>query len=452
MKNVMSDRSVTAMGGGLSRRRALGLLAGTLGGLALGGCGVSGGGQPDVLAYAPQDFAGARISAVLRKSFVSQVNDATAEQGAIWADSANAAVDFTFLDDWRERYEEVAVLRRGEDIAELFGTAPHLFADRLVDVSAIVEELGDAFGGWLPAARAAAMVDGVWRAVPWAYTAHAINYRPSVLEAAGVQVPETYDQLLEVATALHDADLPLAGFSMSDSGPNDSANLAYSILWSFGGHEVDGQTGRVALDSMGTREALRFFRQLNDVTHPNARAFAEGENNSSFLNGDISITQNASSIFWRARQEYPEVAADMSHARYPAGPNGSHQLLEMNALAIFDHSRNKAAALDLIRHMIKPAQLQVRSETSLAFYVPPLYGFVDDPAMMWNTNAELRGIGQAAENGHLPGWPGPSGKEAGLAYQNGTIVRMFANVASGAETIDSAIRLATRELRRVYET
>ncbi len=448
----MIASAVTSHRGGLSRRRALAILAGTAGSVALGSCGLSGSTAPDSLAYVPQDFAGARLSAILRKSGVSEVNGVTAEQGAIWADNANATVDFGFYDDWRDRYKDVAALRRGEDLAELFGTSPHLLADRLVDVSELAEEIGDASGGWVAAAREAAVVDGVWRAIPWAATAHAINFRPSVLAAAGVDAPETYEQLLEVAAALHEQALPLAGFSMSEQGPNDSANLAYSLLWSFGGQEVDEDSGRVAIDSMGTRKALQYFRELSEVTHPASGSFGEGANNDAFLNGEISITQNATSIFWKAQNERPGVAADIGHATYPAGPNGSHQLLEMNALAIFEHSRNEQAALDLIRTMTDADQLQARSEASIAFYIPPLYSFIDDPEMLWNSAPELQGIARAAENGHLPGWPGPAGKEAGLAYQNGTIVRMFSSVASSTETIDSAVRLATRELKRVYET
>lgn len=438
-------------GAPLSRRRTLALLTGAAGSLALAGCGVSSA-PPDTLAYVPSDLAGARLSAIMRNSFISQVNDVTAEQGLAWSLGANASIDFSFSDDWRERYKEVAALRRGEDMAELFSIAPQVLGDRLVDVSELAEEIGDAAGGWVSAARATAMVDGVWRAIPWAYTTQAINYRVSMLDAAGVRPPETYDDLLDVATALHDAQLPLAGFSMSEAGPNDSANFAYSMLWSFGGQEVDEETGNVALDSNATRSALSYYRELCQVTDPAAASFGEADNNEAFLNGQISITQNASSIFWRARNEFPDVAGDMAHARFPSGPRGSHQLLEMNALAVFDHSRNKEAAFDLIRFLTDPNQLRPRSMVSQAFFIPPLRDYIRDADMPWNATPELQGIGDTGETGHLPGWPGPAGKEADLAYQNGTIVRMFSNVSQGTETVDSAVRLAARELKRVYET
>ena len=441
----------------LTRRRALTLLGGTaaatIGGGLIAGCGAgTGTGAPERLAYATPDFAGARLTALMRNAFLRSVNLLTTEQAEAWAEATNASVELLYLDDWRERYAEAAALRRGEDMAELFSTAPHLFGDRLVDVSELAEQIGEESGGWVEAARAAAMVDGRWRAIPWAYTAQALNYRPSILDAAGVQPPETWDELLEAATALHEQRLPLAGFSMSAAGPNDSANLAYSMLWSFGGQEVDGETGLVALDSLGTRDALRCFQQISEVTDPHGPSFDEGDNNEHFLNGDISMTLNASSIFWRAVNEFPDIASDIGHLQVPSGPTGRHQLLELNALAVFEHCRNKGAALDLIRHLVSPERLRDRTKVSEAFFIPPLFGYLDDPEMPWNAVPALAAWRGTGTTGRLPGWPGPAGKEASLAYQNGTIVQMFGSVASGEETVDSAVRIATRALKRVYET
>lgn len=273
----------------------------------------------------------------MRKAFVPEINELTESLGSQWSQTANATITFSILDDWREAYTDVAEARKGEDIVELFGHGAHLFSDRLVDVSNLAEEIGLTSGGWMSAASDAALVDGVWRAIPWAYTALAVNYRESHLREIGVEAPDTYDDLLEVATLLRETGLPMAGFSMSHTAPNDSANLAYSMLWSFGGHEVDETGYRVAIDSAGTRNALRYYNELVAVSDPEAQSFTERGNNEAFLSGDISMTQNASSIYMRALADFPEIAADMNHVKYPSGPNGSHQLLEVNALGILDH-------------------------------------------------------------------------------------------------------------------
>ena len=427
------------------------MLAGTAGGALLAGC--SGQSQvPPSLAFDGSDFAEARLSAIMRHGFIPSVNSLVIDQAAGWSESVNATVAFSHRDNWQERYQEAATLRRGEDIAELFGSAPHLFGDSLLDLSDLAEEVGESSGGWMSIARSSAMVNGAWRAIPWAYTAQALNYRPSILDAAGVGVPETWDELLNAATVLREQQLPLAAFSMSGRSPNDSANLAYSLLWAFGGAEVDGASGRVALDSTQTRDALAYFRDLSQVTDPSGREFSETSNDDLFLAGKVSITQNDSSLFWRAGNEAPEIAADMGHSQLPSGPNGSQHLLEVNALAVFEHSRNKAAAIDLIRHLVLPEQLRERTKLAAAFFIPPLVDYRDDEGMPWNTVPALAPWRDNGFSGRLPGWPGQAGQEASLVFRNGSIVNMFASAARGDRTLDSTVRIATQELQRVYET
>lgn len=419
----------------------------------VGACGSGGSSTaPADLAYVPSDYSGARLSAILRASFIDEANELMTAQVADWSRAANVTLDARILNDWREAYMTVAERREGDDLAELFGSSTHLWSDRLVDVSDLAETLGDLYGGWMPAAADGAVVDGVWRAIPWLYTAQAINFREDFLAAAGARAPETYDDLLETATRLRDAGQPLAGFSMNDQAPNDSASFAYSMLWSFGGQEVGADGRRVALDSEATRAALRFFRDLAAVSDRGTSEFDEAANNDAFLNSQISMTQNASSIYWKALQQQPVVAEAMNHVKYPSGPGGFHQLVELNSIAIFNHSRNVDAAKDWIRWMMEPAQLRPRAETALSFFTPSLEDYVDDPDMPWNTDPKLAGMRGIHDGGHLAGWPGPASLEADLVHKNATLVKMFGAVGYDNASIDWATRTAAEELRRVYET
>jgi len=434
----------------LSRRSALELFGGAVGALLLGGCGANQGNAPATIPFV--DHSGAALTAILRESFIESANALTREHSAKWALATNASIDTRLSPDWRDEYDRVAQRRSGADLAELFGPSPQIYADRLADLSDLAEEIGASNGGWMTAARELAVVDGVWRAIPWLYTAHAINYREDYLDAAGVQAPTSYDDLLEVATALYDTGLPLAGFSMNTDAPNDSASLAYSMLWSFGGQEVDQTGKRVALDSSSTRAALEFFAELAAVSHDAEFSFDEAGNNAAFLDGSISMTQNASSIYWHALRDFPDVAEAMNHTKYPSGPAGYHQLIELNSIAVFDHTRNYEAAKDWIRFMTSPDQMGAQARESLSFFTPTLLDYVDDPAMPWNTDPKLAGMRGIHDGGHMPGWPGPSSIEAGLVFNNATLVKMFQSVGQGESTVTEAIATATHDLRRVYET
>ncbi len=434
----------------LTRRSVLSMLAASAGAFALGACGS--GDQPAGPLGFSSDFSGARLRAIMRDANFADLNQVIVEHSATWSERVNATIDLEFSPDWRERYTESARDRLGADLAELFGRGPHLLGDSLADVSELAERIGDANGGWIQVARDAAQVDGVWRAVPWSYTAHAINYREDLLAQVSMEAPATYDDVLEAATRLNDAGLPRAGFTMNTSGPNDSANFAYSMLWSFGGRETDDSGTRVVLDSAGTRAALRHFRELVQVSNPRSLTFDELENNLAFLAGEISMTQNASSIYRVAFTEHPDIAQNMNHIRYPSGPEGRHQLVEINSLGLFRHSQSADAARSWIDAVTQGELLRDRAQRSLTFFSPLLTDLLADPDIPLNANPKFQGLGGIGPEAHLAGWPGHNSVEAALVYENASIVKMFAAVGSGSATVREAVAAATEELRRVYET
>ena len=262
-------------------------------------------------------------------------------------------------------------------------------------------------------------------------------------------LPTTYDEYLDAATKVFDAGLPLFGNTMSQTGPNDSAGWAYSLLWSYGGSEVD-ESGKVSINSDATRAALEYMKALADVSSPGITAFDEGGNNRAFLSGEISATQNATSIFWAAQSQAPEIWQNMNHMTYMAGPNGRQQLIEMNLLSVFDHSQNVDASKDFVRWLMQEEQLGPLVSVGITFYSPLLRHYDDQPNMPWNIEPKFAPLGGQAEGGHLAGWPATPSREAAEAYENQTLVNMFASVVSGDSSIDEAMSRAEGELVSVY--
>lgn len=427
----------------LSRRdllKAAGLSAVTLG---VGGCSQS---------AQTQSFGGARLSAIMRQTFIPGLAEIAERQSADWAAQRNATIALRHAEDWREQADQAARLRQGDDLAELFGNAAVRYSDRLVDLSDLAQQLADEQGPWMPAAEATARLGGGWRAIPWAFTAQALNYRADILDMAGVQPPTTYDELLGVADALRVQRLPTVGLSMSPAAPNDSASLAYSMLWAFGGSEVDATGQRVAIDSGATVAALEYWAELSAVSNPQAPAFDEVGNNDAFARGQIALTQNASSIYWNLLRDDPMRAASMNHVRLPSGPAGFHQLVEMNSIGLFSHSRNQTAAKGWIRAMTTPEQFRERAQLSLTFFSPPLLSYVEDPQLPWNTDPKLAAMKEIHSGGHVPGWPGPASVEAAIVHQNQSVVQMFRSVSAGQQTARESARTAAEALKRVYET
>ena len=293
------------------------------------------------------DLAGASLEASLRGSFLPTFDAITVDLASRWEEGRNATLAVMLSEDWRTVNAQIAQQRQGADIAELFGNQPHLFSDRLVDLSELAERVGASLGGWSDEARQSCMVNGVWRALPWSTTRHGLVVRTDILDDVGAAVPTTYDELLDAATRLHEAGAPMIGMTMGENGPSDAAALAYGMLWSFGGQELSDE-GRVVLESAATEAALNYFAELGALNADGAFDYTHPDNNDAYLAGSLAITQNPSSIYLAALDLDPTLAENTTNTPLPAGPAGQFHLPEINSLAIFRHSSDAFAASDWI--------------------------------------------------------------------------------------------------------
>jgi len=95
----------------LPRRQLLRLFGVTTGAVALGSCGFGSSGAPSDLAFKTGDFSGARLSAILRRSFIDEANELMTAQVRDWSRASNAVLEPRLLDEWREAYTAVSERR-----------------------------------------------------------------------------------------------------------------------------------------------------------------------------------------------------------------------------------------------------------------------------------------------------------------------------------------------------
>lgn len=121
----------------------------------------------------------------------------------------------------------------------------------------------------------AADLDGTFTPGPWAAVKQgegvyglpmdsgpmALFYNKDVFDAAGVEVPTTWDEYLEAARAIHEAD-PNA-YIANDTG---DAGFTTSMIWQAGGqpYSVDGTTVSVDFTDEGTTKFAELWQQLID--------------------------------------------------------------------------------------------------------------------------------------------------------------------------------------------
>src|SRR5579863_6316678 len=91
----------------------------------------------------------------------------------------------------------------GADITMLILLYPFLYADKLMDVTDIAEEVGKTQGGWYSAAKEAAVLNGKWIAIPHSNIGQLMNWRTDWFAEVGFKkFPDTWEELYEAGKKL----------------------------------------------------------------------------------------------------------------------------------------------------------------------------------------------------------------------------------------------------------
>ena len=141
-----------------------------------------------------------------------------------------------------------------------FNSYTHLYANSVVDVGALAEEVGKREGGIYKYAQAiCSNGKGVYMGMPWAVIGGMIAYRKSWLDEVGAtKFPDTWENYREVAKKLKAKGRPFGQTLGHTFG--DAPGFTYPYMWSWGGKEVEADGKTVVINSKETVE----FGQVHD--------------------------------------------------------------------------------------------------------------------------------------------------------------------------------------------
>lgn len=228
-----------------------------------------------------------------------------------------------------------------------------LFADNgyLAELTDQVE--GDAEWDWSDFQEGPASLttyEGEVVGVPIITERTVLYYRKDLLEAAGLEVPTTLEELEAAAKAIHEANPDVAGY-VGRTGKSAAVTQLSAFLYSFGGDWFDGTESAIGTDE--AREAYKYYGRLisgytNATVNPEMswpEAFAV------FQQGQAAFIADADSLYKNMTDPSQSTVSDnVGFAPFPEGPAGSKPYnVAAWALAINEESSNKAAAWEFIR-------------------------------------------------------------------------------------------------------
>ena len=395
---------------------------------------------------------GAQLSFLRPKTFLQAEDDAfvAAMDAFTKATGVKIVITRESNDDVQPKASVAANIGAGPDLIWGYYSMPHLFPNKCLDVTDVADYLGKKYGGWASSAIVYGKGNGSrWIDIPICYGGALINYRISSLKKAGYsKFPTTTDEFLDYAKAMKANKTP-GGMALGHA-TNDASGWVYWCLWAHGGNMVD-KNDKVIINSPETEKALTFTKQLYDTMVPGVLAWNDASNNKAFLASEIHWTNNTISIYAAARRDSTKeaIAEDMDHAYWPVGPIGHATEFHIaQTLLTMGYTKYPQACKALMAFFMEAEQYNKWLYASQGYISHTLNAYAANP--VWTEDPKRAAFRDAAERTLTVGGLGSVGDKAANAFSDFVLVDMFASFCTSREDAKGAMKIAERQLQRIY--
>ena len=195
--------------------------------------------------------------------------------------------------------------------------------------------------------------DGIWAVPMYNMTMH-MWYRPSVLEAAGVAVPTTWDEWKAAAEKLTVDGKYGMGLPANKQLYTDQT--VYSVMLNGGASEIYNEDGSLRFDNAETVAAYDFYKSMMAYSPPDAPSWTWGEAEACFASRSCAMVMQFSVISTYDTQAEGD-AADLGVAALPVKTAGEAPGTIAYANAVMFLSKDearRAASQRFIAFLLEP--------------------------------------------------------------------------------------------------
>src|SRR6476659_9952377 len=316
-------------------------------------------------------------------------------------------VDFVGWEDINQQTAVTSNSGAGPDIIIGFSDAPHIYVDKLVELTDVADYLGKRYGGWQPLAQKYGMRNksNAWIGLPFGATAGPLIYRKSILQSVGFdKVPEDHAGILDLCRKLHKAGKP-AGFALGNA-VGDGNGFADWLLWSHNASLLD-EEANVIINSKETIAALKYLKELYPTLIAGTPSWNDVSNNRAYSAQEIALTANGVSLYFALKNDpaTAAIAADTEHQLLPKGLAASSPMggLTLNAM-VFKHSEYPNAAKAFLTFMMEREQYEPWLNANSGYWSQPLAAYED--AAVWSGDPKVKIFKNAMKSSYYNGYKG----------------------------------------------
>ena len=231
-------------------------------------------------------------------------------------------VDFVGWEDINQQTAVTSNSGAGPDIIIGFSDAPHIYVDKLVELTDVADYLGKRYGGWLPLAQNYGKQQQERRLDRTAVRRHR---RPADLP----QVDPAIGRLRQGAGRSCRIPRPVpeaaegrqAGrLRARQRQVGDGNGFANWVLWSHNASLLD-EEGNVIINSKETIAALNWVKELYPTFIAGTPSWNDVSNNRAYSSQEISLTANGVSLYFSLKNDpaTEAIAEDSEHQLLPKG-------------------------------------------------------------------------------------------------------------------------------------
>ncbi|MFN8444561.1 MAG: extracellular solute-binding protein [Caldilineaceae bacterium] len=321
----------------------------------------------------------------------------------------------------------------------------------LAETTEVMERLNKLEGGLTDGAFLAGQTaDGKHWSVPSFSSTEMFYIRKDLVEAKGLKIPETWDEVFEVAKAINDPENQLWGWGMQMGTPSWDSEVSFTaMLWSFGGKTWD-EEGKPAINSPETRQLLDFIKAVWDagVIPPDAPTWDDSGNNKAYQTQIAGMIFNTGSVLRYMQNEDKELLDKSTVTPIPAGPKGRFVSGYYYQWAAFNTSAHADLCLKLFEYLFAPEQLRPFYEAGGGNMMPVYKNMLNDE--MWQ-DPYRKVLADMVPNTYPQGYPGLTTPWVLDAWMDHTMAKMLNRVLIDGWSNDDAITEAEKALQKWYD-
>ena len=207
------------------------------------------------------------------------------------------------------------------------------------------------FDDYTDGSKQCTFIDGIQTSIPLVTEVEILYYRKDLLDAAGIAVPTTFEELEAAAEKLTDRANDMYGF-VARGQRSPLITQFSSYLFSFGGDFMNSETMTATVDTPEFIAAADFYgRMLRKYGPPGILNMSWPQAVAVFAQGKAALYTEASSLYANMLDPAKSTVADKTEcAIFPRGPKAHHTYdITGWSMAISSKSAQKDAAWKFVR-------------------------------------------------------------------------------------------------------